>query len=79
MKKFNYALILIMVLMSFCAGYGKDSIAQATVEKFADYPETIVGQKKTDDEVTVTLNHIAFEKKHVVLDYTVEAPNAREE
>lgn len=75
----NAVLFLAMSISFLCVGCGKDNLTQVTVEKFSDYPETVIGQEKTDDEITVTLNHIAFERKHVIVDYTVEAPNAKKD
>lgn len=79
MKKIGKNILLLLIAAIFCTGCGKKTDNAKELKNlenvFAEYPDTLTEQEKTDDGVTVQLHHAAFEAQRLILDYTVKADN----
>lgn len=79
MKKVILQIVVYLIIVVLCTGCGNknddENVLQNLENIFAEYPDTLVGQEKNDNGVTVQLHHAAFEAQRLILDYTVKAEN----
>lgn len=73
MEKKAFSIMAILIMVIFCQGCGRNGQQEVFASIFDDREDTLINQKKTIGEATITVNHAVFEEKSFIIDYSIEA------